>query len=175
MGPLRRVLMSAIALLVVYGNVAVVFNTEKLGLSGWPSLPRPFAIHDAFLIPGMFSSYTTYNFDLYIEGERTNTGRLDERQRWIELTFREFFPQRYPIAYTQLFAAHHWDMLGDEAQRATWAALARRIQRRQNLLHPEAPIQRVRFGSENFPTSSEGYRTAKVASATHREIWYSDP
>ena len=167
--------MGAIALLVVYGNLCVVFNTDKLGLTGWPSLPRPFVLHDAFLIPGMFSSYASYNFDLYLEGERSRAGRARDRGRWIGLPMHEFFPQRYPIAYTQLFAAHHWDMLGDEGQRAAWVGIARRIEHRHNLLHPDAPIRRVRFGSENFPVSPDGYRAAKIPRAIQRELWYSDP
>jgi hypothetical protein len=172
----RRWLMSAIAVWVVYGNLAVTFNAQKLGLPDWvPSLPRPFAIHDAFLIPGMFSGYSDYNFDFFLLGQRSARGRETDRGRWIDLPVEEYFPQRAPIVYTQLFAAHHWDMLGDRGQREAWAALAGRIRRRHNRLHPDEEIGRVRIGSINFPQSPDGYRAAKTRDALRTELWYRDP
>jgi hypothetical protein len=171
----RRWLMSALAVLIMYGNVAVIFNPDKLGFHGWPSLPRPFALHDAFLIAGMFSGYSAYNFDFFIEGLRTNAGRLQDRGQVIELPVREFFSRRYPLLYPQLFAAHHWDMLGDAAQHRALRALAAKIRARHNQLHPEAPIDRVQFGSVNFPQSPRGYRAAKNETNTWSQVWYSDP
>jgi hypothetical protein len=174
LGPLRRALMSALAISIIYGNLAVVLNPEKLGFPGWPALPRPFAIQDAFLIPGMFSGYARYNFDMVLQGQRTEDGRAADRGRWIDLPLHEFFPQRDAIVYTQLFAAHHWDMLGDREQRRAWAELARRIERRHNRLHPDAEIRRVRFGTLNFPLSPDGYRAAKIEGKTWSELWYRD-
>jgi hypothetical protein len=167
--------MSAIAILVVYGNLAVTFNPDKFGLVGWPALPRPFAVHDAFLIPGMFSGYVNYNFDFMLMGERTNGGRASDRGMWIELPYKEHFPLRYPIVYTQLFAAHHWDMLGQEGQRRAWVDLSARIKAHHNRLHPDAPIRRLQIGSLNFPLSPLGYRAAKRPETTQAELWYGDP
>jgi hypothetical protein len=174
-GRAARALMSAIAVFVIYGNLAVTFNPEKLGLVGWPALPRPFALHDAFLIPGMFSGYSTYNFDFLLVGLRTERGRERDRGAWIELPYEEHFPLRYPIVYTQLFAAHHWDMLGEAGQRDAWAALSVKIKAHHNRLHPDAPIARLRIGSFDFPLSPLGYRGAKTAESARAELWYSDP
>jgi hypothetical protein len=174
-GRAARTLMNAIALLVIYGNLAVTFNTEKLGLRGWPALPRPFALHDAFLIPGMFSGYSTYNFDFLLAGLRTERGRASDRAQWIALPISEHFPSRYPIVYTQLYAAHHWDMLGQQGQHAAWVALSAKIKAHHNRLHPDAPIARLRIGSLDFPLSPLGYRGAKTPENSRAELWYSDP
>jgi hypothetical protein len=167
--------MSLIALLVIYGNVAVIFNPEKLGLRDWPALPRPFALQDAFLIAGMFSGYSDFNFDFVLFAERTEEGRAVDRGAWIELPLAEHFPQRYPIVYTQLFASHHWDMLGESAQQVAWARLAAKIKARHNRLHPDARIARLQIGTINFPQSPNGYRAAKTANDTWSELWYGDP
>jgi hypothetical protein len=174
-GRAARCFMSAIALLIIYGNLAVIFNTEKLGLRGWPALPRPFALHDAFLITGMFSGYADHNFDFFLAGHRSYEGRNQDRGAWLALDLQEHFPLRYPIVYTQLFAAHQWDMLGEATQRAAWAALAAKIKAHHNRLHPEAPIDRLRFGCIDFPQSPLGYRGAKTDASSWIEPWYADP
>jgi hypothetical protein len=165
--------MSAFALLVVYGNLAVIFNTEKLGLPDWPSLPRPFALHDAFLLFGMFSDYSDQSFDFFVLGRRK--AEPTRAAEWVELALREHFPLRYPIVYTQLVAPHHWDMLGDGAQRRAWAELATRIRARHNRLHPDQPIDGVRIGVVKFPQSPLGYRGAKLPINTRSELLYADP
>jgi hypothetical protein len=170
-----RVAMSLLALLVIYGNIAVIFDPEKLGLSGWPWLPRPVALHDAFLITGMFSGYSDYNFDLVLLAERSQDGRSVDRGQRIVLPLAEHFPQRYPIVYTQVFAAHHWDMLGEQAQQAAWAALAAKIKAHHNRLHPEARVVRLQIGTYNFPQSPNGYRAGKSPSNGWSELWYGDP
>jgi len=153
----------------------VTFNPSKLGLPAWAGLPRPFAMQDAFLIPGMFTGYTTFNFDLFLEAERTPTGRLRDRGRFIALPLREHFPMRAAITYTQMFAAHHWDMLGPSGQRTAWSGYARQIKARHNRLHPDAPVGRVRFGVQTFPQSPLGYRAAKRSRNTWRYLWYAEP
>jgi hypothetical protein len=174
-GRVTRAWMSALALFVVYGNIAVVFNPEKLGLRGWPSLPRPFALHDAFLIPGMFSSYATFNFDYLLVGLRTETGYMADRGKWITLDYREHFPERFAIVFTQLFAAHQSDMLGAEGQHAAWSALSTKIKAHHNRLHPNERIRRLRIASVNYPLSPLGYRGAKTPETSRAELWYSDP
>jgi len=167
--------MSLIALLVIYGNVAVIFNPDKLGLRGWPALPRPFALHDMFLITGMFSGYSDYNFDMVLLAERSHDGRDADRGAWIMLPLAEHFPLRYPIVYTQLFAAHHWDMLGERAQKRAWAALASKIKAHHNRLHPDARVIRLQLGTSDFPQSPYGYRAGKTATNGWSELWHADP
>lgn len=161
--------MSALAVLVVYGNLAVTFQPAKLGLPGAPGLPRTVALHDAFLLPGMFSGYSPFNFDFFIEGQR------DPDSAFFELPLREHFPLRQAITYTQLLAAHHMDILGASGQRAAWAVMAQKIKARHNRLHPELRIARLRFGVLTFPQSSGGYRAAKNAPSSRRYLWYADP
>jgi hypothetical protein len=166
--------MSVIAALVVYGNLAVTFNPQKLGLH-WPGLPRGFALHDAFLIPGMFSGYSSANFDLLLQGQRTDTGRTRDRGQWINLPLTEHFPLRYALSYTQLSAAHHADLLGPAGQRAAWAVYGQKIKARHNRLHADAPIARLRFGIVSFPASPAGYRALKSLRTAWRHLWYADP
>jgi hypothetical protein len=173
---IKRWLCSALALLVIYGNVAVTLHPSKLGLGPHvPALPRSFALLDAFLIPGMFSGYTTYNYDFVIEGQRSQSGRIKDRGQFIELPLPDHFPLRYPITYTQLFAAHHWDMLGPSAQRGAWAVYGRKIKARHNRLHPEARITRLRFGILAYPQDPRGYRAAKHDGRTWKKLWYAEP
>jgi hypothetical protein len=166
--------MSALALFIVYGNLGVTLNPQKLGF-GSPGIPRPLAITDAFLIPGMFSGYTTFNFDFFLEGQRTKDGRKTDRGQRIALDLQEHFPLRQALTYTYLFAAHHWDIHGVTAQRAAWAVLARKIKARNNRLHPDARIDNLRFGVITFPQSPNGYRAAKTAQRSWRYVWYADP
>jgi hypothetical protein len=161
--------MSVLALVVIYGNLAVTFQPRKLGLPKLPGLPRPFAIHDAFLIPGMFSGYTPFNFDFFIEGQ----GQLDTP--FFALRIEEHFPLRHAITYTQLFAVRHWDMLGSSGQRAAWRELADKIKARHNRLHPDRKIARLRFGAVTFPQHTAGYRAGKTAESSWRYIWYAEP
>jgi hypothetical protein len=165
----KRICASAIALVVVYGNLAVTFQPQKLGITAWSGLPRPFVVQDAFLIPGMFSGFTPFNFEYFIEGERARD------RRFVPLRLEEYFPLRYALTYTQLFAAHQWDMLGPSAQRAAWATLAKKIKARHNRLHPSEPIARLRFGVLTFPQSKDGYRAGKDQGRTWRYLWYTDP
>ncbi len=166
--------MSVLALFIIYGDVSVTFNPTKLGLHG-NGLPRSFAMQDAFLIPGMFSGYTTFNFDFFIEGQRTQDGRKNDRGAFITLDLHDYFPLRQALTFTQLFAAHHWDMLGPSGQRAAWAVLARKIKARNNRLHRDAQITRLRFGVITFPQSVNGYRGAKGENNAWRYTWYADP
>jgi hypothetical protein len=159
--------MSFVALVVVYGNLAVAFNPQKLGLAALPSLPTGFALRDAFLVTGMFTGYATHNSDPFLEGF--------VRDRFVPLDLREHFPLRAAITYTQLVAAHHTDMLGASAQRAVWAAYATQIKARHNRLHPDTPISRLRLGVVVFPQSPLGYRGAKLDGRTTRFLWYTDP
>ncbi len=169
---MKRWVMSAVALLIAYGNLAVILHPSKFGLGTLPGLPRPPAIHDAFLVTGMFNSYTEENLELFLEGETTGEGST--RTRWMAISVSEHFPQRRAVAYTQLFAPHHWDMYGPEAQREAWAGMARRIRARHNRLHPDQPVARVRFGTNVWPQHPAGYDAARRPGQTDRRLWFSE-
>jgi hypothetical protein len=172
--PLRRALMHALALLLFYGNVAVALQPPALARHGF-GLPHPRWMHDAFLMTGMFGSYSTRNGDMFLAGERTHDGAHADRGKWTRLDLKEHFPQRHGITWTQLYAAHQWDALGPDAQRAAWRELAQRIRARHNRLHPEHPIGRVRFGEVTWPQDPRGYRAAKRTPNVLANTWYVDP
>jgi hypothetical protein len=157
---LRRALMNAIACVILYGNAAMALQPPSLQGKRW-SLPIPAAARDAFLLNGMFSSYSLRNLDFFVFGLRTDTGAIEDRRRWVKLRLRDHFGQRHGVTFTQFFVAHHWDMHGARAQRDGWALLAHKIRERHNRLHPDRTISRVRLGTEDWPQSAEGFRARK--------------
>jgi hypothetical protein len=173
--PHRRVRLARnlLALLILYGNAAVALQPPALRHLGL-SIPRPSWVHDAFLMTGMFGSYSVTNGDFVLEGRRTQQGTEASRGQWIALRLREHFARRHGVTFTELFAAHHWDVLGREAQREAWAFLARRIRERHNRLHPDLPVDRVRFGSESWPQSRLGYRAGKASGPVSLELWFEE-
>jgi hypothetical protein len=164
--------MHVVAACIVYGNLATVFQPSKLGLRGWPGLPAPMALLDAFLMTGMFSDYTRFNSAFVVTGQLIHG---PERGHWIALDVKEHFPQRTGITYTQLWAAHHWDVHGQRAQREAWALLARKIRARHNRLHPEHAVSRLRLGALRWPISPQGYWTAKQPQHTRAQVWFEEP
>lgn len=171
---LRRAAMSALALVLLYGNAAVALGPPPLLRIGL-TLPATPGLRDAFLMTGMFSSYTDRNNDFLLAGERTDEGAPTDRKRWIRLPLREHFPSRHGVTYTQLFAAHHWDVHGPIAQRRAWGVLAAKIRARHNRLHPDHPVRRVRLGAAEWPISPMGYRALKTPDNTRLRTWYTEP
>lgn len=169
---LRKVVMSAIAIVIVYGNLSMIFNPSKLGVP----LPNPWfmtrTIQDAFLLTGMFSSYADQNIDFVIGG-RTVPQASGEQPKWIVLDLNEMIPGRMGIKFTQLLVARHWDILGKRAQEAAWHQAAKKMRARHNRLHPDQPIDAVRLGVMRWPLSPDGYRAAKPKKSPYLD-WYND-
>lgn len=172
-GRLTRALRNAVAVLIIYGNVAVALQPAALRRIGL-RVPRPAVLHDAFLMTGMFGSYSLTNSDFVLLGQRTQAGLTQDRGRWIRLHLRDHFASRHGVVFTQLIAAHHWDVLGTGAQRRAWAFLSQRIRERHNRLHPERAVARVRIGSVEWPQSPLGYRAAKATGPLRSQIWFSE-
>lgn len=168
---MQRWVTSAIGLLIIYGNLAVILNPTKFGLPPTPALPRPALLHDAFLMTGMFTSDSSQNIEVFLEGERRAS---DGSAHWIPLSVGDHFPQRRPVTYAQLVAARHYDLGGVEAQRAAWIELARRIRERHNRLHPRYAIARVRFGVLSWPRDPRGYDAGRRPGQTVRELWFTE-
>ena len=169
----RRLLMDALALAILYGNLAVALQPPGLRRLG-VAVPRSAFVVDAFLMTGMFSSYSSYNSDYFILGLRTDDGLAEDRGKWMQLRVREHFPQRHGVVFTELYAAHHWDMQGDTGQRQAWRFLAKRIREHHNRLHPSRAVDRVQFGSVQWPQSPLGYRAAKKPQAMRTRTWFSE-
>jgi hypothetical protein len=169
----HRLLRDLMALLLIYGNVAVGLQPHALRKLG-VRVPRPGFVHDAFLITGMFGSYTDVNGDFFIFGLRDERGATHDRGRWIQLAVHEHFPQRHGVVFTELFAAHHWDTHGRPAQRRAWTFLARKIREHHNRLHPERSVARIRFGTQLWPLSPHGYRAGKRPGAIRQQTWFAE-
>lgn len=167
----KRALRSAVAALLIYGNAVALLQAPALRAAGL-TVPAPMWLRDAFLLHGMFTSFSRYNSELFLVGLRTDRGVIGDRGRWVPLRLRDHFAARYGVMFTQLFAMHHWDVHGPSAQRRAWAALAARIRARHNRMQPERPISAVRFGSLEWPQDPRGYR-ARKAEARPR-IWYDE-
>jgi hypothetical protein len=170
----RRLAMNAIAFVILYGNAAVALQPPQVRNQS-VHLPCPLFLLDAFLITGMFNSYSLANTDMYLAGFRAQDGPAEERGRWVELDLREHFAQRQGMIFTQLFAAHEWDMHGLSGQRRAWVSLARRIREHHNRLHPERTITRVEFGTVLWPQSPLSYRALKRAGLMQPQPWYIEP
>jgi hypothetical protein len=138
-------------------------------------LPTPGFVRDAFLMTGMFSSYSTSNVDFVLAGLRTQHGQASDRGQWIALRLRDHFASRHGVTFTQLFAAHAWDVHGRAGQQRAWAFLARKIRERHNRLHPEQAVSRVRFGSIEWPQDPLGYRAQKQPEHMRARLWYAEP
>lgn len=173
-GRARWLAMHLLAAFVLYGNAAVALQPRALHALGI-GLPRTHALTDAFLMTGMFGSFVTRNADLFLGGQRTRTGRASDRGQWIKLPLREHFPSRQGVVFTQLFVVRHWDTLGRAAQRQAWLALAARIRARHNRLHPDAPVERIRFGQIDWPQDPRGYRAGKLAPHVRATTWFEEP
>lgn len=169
----RKTVMSVVAAVILYGNVAVIFNPQKLGLPFESPWPRPFLLYDAFLLTGMFTSFATENIDFVIGG-RTVPRSPGEKPTWIVLSLNEMVPGRMGIKFTQLLVARHWDMLGVWAQRVAWSRAAKQIRARHNRLHPDRPIDAVRIGALAWPLDPRGYRAAKPKAHAHYRDWHND-
>lgn len=165
--------MNAIAIGLLYGNATVVLQPAALMRAGL-RIPTPAFVRDAFLMTGMFSSYSTWNGDFFIAGLRTRSGAAEDRGRWISLPLHDHFAQRHGVTFTQMFLAHVWDVQGPVAQAHAWKFLARKIRERHNRLHPEHPVTRVQFGSVEWPQSPAGYRANKRPELLRTHIWYTE-
>lgn len=170
----RRALLNVLAVLLIYGNATVALQPPRVRRAGL-TLPAPRWVRDAFLMSGMFTTWSRSNLDMFITGLRTHDGEPATRGRWIRIAVREHFPDRHGVTFTKLFAMHHWDARGVGAQRRAWKGLARKIRDRHNRLHADRVVARVRFGSLEWPQSPLGYRAGKVPGSIVTRTWYEEP
>jgi hypothetical protein len=170
-----RWLTICLGVLIVYGNLAVAFEPQRIGLRGWPALPVPRLLYDAMLMPGVFGGYSLQNYDFFLLGRRSDRGRAADRGASIRLDLREHFPLREAITYAILFVPHQRDLYGASEQRRAWGSLARRIKARHLRLHPDAPLAALRIGIDVFPQSPLGYRALKQPGKIWTQLLYAEP
>lgn len=179
-GPLARLAMHAVTFFFVFGNLAVVFHPPKFGLKEVPGLrdmlPKQaaYAVHELFLLPGMFSGYGTNNIDLIIKGRLADSS-LPESERWIHIYRKEHLPRKLNTEYTRMWISHEKGMIGKRAQKKGWRHMARKIRERHNRLHPDQPIDGVLLGVQAWPQQPRSYRAGKTVEQTRFHTWYKDP
>jgi len=172
--------MTLVGFFLIFGNISVVFHPNKYGLTDVKGLrsylPKPAsrAVHDMFLMTGMFSSYSTNNLDLIIRGHLSDADWLPEDDRWVDLTIKEHLPRTLGTEYTRLWASHHKNTFGKKGQQAARAVFATKVRERHNRLHPEQPIDAVMLGVETWRQQPEGYRAGKSPTTTKFHNWYEE-
>ena len=163
--------LNGLGALILYGNVAVIFQPAMLGLGGLPRLPLPFVLEEAFLLPGMFGGYATEHSRCLIEGLRS-AGQ--GQQGWLAIPVQEHFPERLAVASLQLSAVRFREALGRSGQQRAWRMMARKIRLRHNRLHPDRQVERVRFGVMRWPQSADGYWALARSRHVRHELWYQE-
>lgn len=158
--------------LVLCANAAVVFSPKPW--HGPSSSGTPLrALDELFLLGHMFAGYLPDNTQIVLEGRRAGDG---QDGRWITLDTRDFFADGPPGEHvTRLYAIRQRWLDGAPAQRAAWRDLARQIVRRQSTLHPDAAIDRVRFGAHAWPKSPDGWDAARRPGLVRYQRWYEGP
>lgn len=169
----RRALLSCLAVLLLYGNAVIALQPPRVRRAGFV-LPAPRWMRDAFLMSGMFTTWSRYNLDMFIAGLRTADGDPATRGQWVPIAVREHFPDRHGVTFTKLYAMHHWDAHGVAAQRRAWKALAQKIRARHNRLHAGLAVTRIRFGSLEWPQNPLGYRAGKRPGSIQTRVWYEE-
>ena len=149
--------MSAIALALLYGNAMVALQPPQLVELGL-YIPHPKFVRDIFALTGMFSSNSPRNEDYLIYGRRTQTGRAEDRGRWIELPLSEHFPLRHSITTMQIYVPFHETIYGEEGRARAWSVFARKIRANHNRLHPDLPVADIRLDAVDWPADPRALR-----------------
>jgi len=172
--------MLLVGFFLIFGNIAVVFHPGKYGLKDVKGL-RDYLppegkrfIHDAFLMTGMFSSYSTNNLDLVIRGHLSDADWLPEDDRWIDLPIKDHLPRTLGTEYTRLWGSHHKSTFGKKAQKQARKVFADKMRARHILLHPDQPIDGIMFGVESWRQDPSGYRAGKTPETTKFYTWHED-
>ena len=169
----RRLILSAIALGLLYGNAMVALQPsqlEQLGLF----IPHPKAVRDAFVLTAMFASDSPVNEEYVIHGNRTQTGRADDRGSWIRLPLAEHLPLRHAMTSMQIYVPYPEQIHGEAGRQRAWTVLAGKIRANHNRLHPDQPISQVRFGSLEWPKDRRGFHAGKAPGRTLLRIWFTE-
>lgn len=128
------------------------------------------ALDEALLKGHMFATRNPDNGEAVIEGR---AARGPGARRWRVLRTEDFLVDEVPGArVTRLSAVRARLLGGPEAQREAWAEMARHVLRRQNALHPEAPIDAVRFGLSRWPKDDAGFAAGARPGAVSYVPWF---
>jgi hypothetical protein len=170
----RRWIMSAIALALLYGNAMVALQPAELLELGL-FIPHPEAVRNAFVLTAMFASDLPQNEDYLIQGRLAPADIADDQERWITLPLGEHLPRRHPITTMEIYAPYPQAIGGEPARQRAWTVMAHKIRARHNRLHPDIPVEQIRFGALQWPKDPRGYRAREVAGQTWLQLWFKEP
>lgn len=155
----RRILLNFLIFLFIYTNIAVIFSPHYTPYLEKRGVPIPAVLYDTFLYSHMFISFIKVNFDHSIEGFSSVPS---EPSTWIKLNVEEFFPYGVGMRHIRMTANRYHYMKGVDEQQIVIKKLADQILQRQNRLHPDRPVEKIRFGFEQWPRNPVGYRASKL-------------
>ncbi len=173
MSAIRRLIMSALALALLYGNAMVALQPAELVQRGL-YIPHPTVVRDVFDLTSMFSSYSPNNEDYAIYGKRTDAGRAEDRGHWIELPLTDHFPLRHAITTMEVYASFPAAIDGEEGRKRAWSVLARKIRANHNRLYPDLPVAEIRLDAFQWPTDPRGFRAGLLPATTTNRMWFSE-
>jgi hypothetical protein len=154
----KRWALTAIAVGLIYCNVAVIFNS-RVHKQKIPDLPVSLPIYHSFMLFGVFSFYETNNHELSIWGLATD--RVTQQAYWKELPTAEYFPFKAGEQQGRLWASMHYYNLDRAGHWAAWRELGDRILARYNRLHPDDLVGEVAFQNMTWPRSAAGIYARK--------------
>jgi hypothetical protein len=164
----RRLVLSLLALGLLYANVAAIFN-PSLGKVGLPKFPIPDSVRDPFVIFGVFSYYETNNQELTIWGLADNP-RTGEKY-WKQLPSYDYFPYSRGEQASRMWAERQYNSQGRKARWAAWQFMGTRIMERYNREYPTDPIEKVAFQSLTWPRSTQGFYASQSTRQMKRDFW----
>ena len=164
----ERVFLAALAVALVYANIAVIFNwpLEQLRM---PRFPLSESTRDAFLVFGVFSYYETNNQELTIWGLATNP-RTSEAY-WKQLPNQNYFPFSRGEQGSRMWATRQYNNPDRKGHWEAWQFMGRRIKERHNKLYPNDPITKVAFQSMTWPRSPDGFYRRQSAQDASKDVW----
>ncbi len=164
---LRSLLLSVVAIAIVYANVAVMLNLYLRRVEA--ALPLPEIARDHFTLFGVFSYYETTNQEMTIWGLARNpaTGST----YWKQLPTAEYVPHLRGEQNGRLWASRHYGTLDREGHWRAWRFLGGKIFERYNRTYPHEPITELALQSMRWPRSPAGFYAARTPETESRQYW----
>ena len=167
-----RWLRTALAVWVIYGNLAIL-NSQYAKRFDWlPRFPVVELFVDVFYLFGMFHSFNPEARELAVQGLPLDA---PEDGEWVRLEPDEFFigergrQESYAVAYRQVGS-----LIPERIIRTERARVLRRVRTRHNRLHPDNPMKKVRIGGYSWPKSPDGWEAGRVVGQEQLSIWYTE-
>jgi hypothetical protein len=165
---LRRGLVAAFVLLVVYSNLVVILNQSPLRTR----LPRLRWTLDCFNLFGVFAYSEATNYEAFVHGRREGAlpGQVPE---WEVLDAQHFLPYRQAELRRQLAASRQANHEGDGGRRAQ-REIAAKIRALHNRENPARRVSSVQFGLVTWPRSVRGLNAARTRDRERYQVLFDE-